>query len=85
MGFVYNPEGKTTFSETDEKKRSSVYFIAEKTGEHSSRLTLEIYFQPNIIKQILFRLKKKKKEQELLQSLQRLDKVLKEMVVSLEF
>jgi hypothetical protein len=83
--FVYNPEGKTIFSETDEKKSSSVYFIAEKTGEHSSRLTLEIYFQPNIFKQILFRLKKKKKERELLQSLQRLDKVLKEMVVPLEF
>ena len=84
--FFYDPEGKTIFSETNQKDNSTIYFIAEKTGEHSSRLTLEIYFQPNIIKQALFNLlEKKKKEQELQQSLQRLDKVLKEMVVPLEF
>jgi hypothetical protein len=84
--FLYNPEGKTIFSETNQKDKSSIYFIAEKTGERNSRLTLEIYFQPNIIKQALFnRFKKKKKEQELRLSLQRLDKVLKEMVVPLEF
>ena len=84
--FQYNPEGKTIFSETDEKKNSSVYFIAEKTGEHTSRLTIEIYFKRNIIKQALFnKLEKKKREQELQHSLEKLDKVLKEMVVPLEF
>jgi len=84
--FVYDPEGKTIFSETNEKDKSSFYFIAEKTGEHSSSLTLEIYFQPNIIKQSLFNgFEKKKKEQEFQQSLQRLDKILQEMVVPLEF
>ena len=84
--FVYDPEGKTIFSETDEKKKSSVYFIAEKTGAHTSRLTIEIYFERNIIKQALFnKLEKKKKEQDLQQSLERLDKILKEMVLPLEF
>lgn len=84
--FVYDPEGKTIFSETDESKRSSTYFIAEKTGEHTSRLTLEIYFQPNIVRQTMFNLQeKKKRERELHQSLERLDKVLKEMIVPLEF
>jgi hypothetical protein len=84
--FVYNPEGKTIFSETDEKKKSSVYFIIEKTGAHNSRLTLEFYLQRNMAKQAFFRLfEKKKMEQELLQSLERLDKVVKEMVVPLEF
>ena len=84
--FMYNPEGKTVFSETDEKKNNSVYFIAEKTGEHSSRLTIEIYFRRNIIKQALFnRVEKKRREQELQQSLERLDKVLQEVVVPLEF
>ena len=84
--FVYDPEGKTVFAETDEKKKKSIYFIAEKTGEHSSRLTIEIYFERNIIKQALFnKLEKKKKEQELHQSLERLDKVVKEMVLPLEF
>lgn len=84
--FVYDPEGKTIFSETNEKDKNTFCFIAEKTGEHSSRLTLEIYFQRNIIKQALFnRFEKKEREQELQQSLQRLDKVLKEMIVPLEF
>ncbi len=84
--FVYNPEGKTIFNETDEKKKSSLYFIIEKTGKHSGNLTLEFYFQPNIVKQVFFRLfEKKKMEQELLQSLKRLDKIVKEMVVPLEF
>jgi len=84
--FVYNPEAKTIFSETDEKKKSSVYFIIEKTGEHNSRLTLEFYLQQNMIKQTFFRLfEKNKMEKELSQSLQRLDKVVREMVVPLEF
>lgn len=84
--FIYDPEGKTIFSETNEKKKSAIYFIAEKTGEHTSRLTLEIYFQPNIFRQTVFNLQeKKKKEQELRESLDRLDKVLKEMIVPLEF
>jgi hypothetical protein len=84
--FLYDPEGRTVFSETNQKDKSSFYFIAEKTGEHSSRLTLELYFQPNIIRQTFFSLfEKKKKEQEFRRSLQRLDKVLKEMVVPLEF
>jgi hypothetical protein len=84
--FVYDPVGKTIFSETNEKDKNTFCFIAEKIGEQSSRLTLEIYFPRSIIKQALFnRLEKKKKEQELQQSLQRLDKVLKEMDVPLEF
>jgi len=84
--FMYDPEGKTIFSETNETDKSTISFIAEKTGKHSSRLTLEIHFQPNIIKQALFNLfEKKKKELELKQSLQRLDKVVKEMIVPLEF
>ena len=84
--FIYDPEGKTIFSETNEKDKSTINFIAEKTGEHSSRITLEIYFQPNILRQAVFnRLEKKKKERDFKESLQRLDKVLKEMVVPLEF
>src|SRR5258706_2182828 len=83
--FVYNPEGKTIFRETNEKDKTTFSFIAEKTGEHSSRRTLEIYFQPNIIRKAFFnRIEKKKKERELNQSLQRLDKVLNEMIVPLE-
>jgi hypothetical protein len=47
---------------------------------------LELYLQANIFKQVLFNaLEKKKKEQEFRLSLERLDKVVKEMVVPLEF
>jgi hypothetical protein len=84
--FVYDPEGQTVFSETDEKKKRSAYFIVEKINGHSSRLTIEIYFQRNIFKQTHFNwMVKKKREQELRQSLERLDKVLQEMIVPLEF
>ena len=84
--FDYNPEGKTIFSETNERDKTSLCFVAEKTGEHTSRLTLEFYLQPNLLKQVLFNsLKKKKKEQAFRLSLERLDKVVKEMVVPLEF
>ena len=41
--FDYDPEGKTIFSETNERDKTSLCFVAEKTGEHSSRLTLELY------------------------------------------
>jgi len=84
--FDYNPEGKTIFSETNEKDKSATCFVAEKTGEHTSRLSIELYLQPNILKQVLFnQFEKKKKEQEWKASLERLDSVLKEMVVPLEF
>lgn len=84
--FIYDPEGKTIFSETDEKKKSCVYFIAEKTGPASSRLTLEFYFRKNIVKQAAFNLfEKKKKEREFQESLERLDPILKGMVLPLEF
>jgi hypothetical protein len=52
--FVHDPEGKTIFSETNAKDQSSLCFVAEKTGEHTSRLTLELYFQPHILRQVLF-------------------------------
>jgi hypothetical protein len=84
--FAYDPEGKTIFSETNEKDKSSLCFVAEKTGDHTSRLTLELYVQPNILRQVLFnRLGKKKKAHEFRLSLERLDKVVKEMIVPLEF
>jgi len=84
--FQYDPEGKTIFSETDEGKKSSFYFIAEKTGENSSRLTIEIYIRRNLIKQALFnQFEKKKKEHELQQSLERLGPIVKDVVVPLDF
>ena len=84
--FVYDPEGKTIFSETNEKDQSSLCFVIEKTGDHTSRLILELYFQPNMLRQVWFhRWGNKKKAQEFWLSLERLDKVVKDMIVPLEF
>jgi hypothetical protein len=84
--FNYNPEGKTIFSETNEKDKTSLCFVAEKISESRSRLTLELYLQPNFVKQFLFNmLEKKKKEQEFQLSLERLAKLVKEITVPLEF
>ena len=84
--FMYDPEGKTIFSETDEKKKSSTYFIIEKLSDNTSSLTLELYYPANIFTVAFFRmLHKKEKEEELNQSLERLEKIAKEMVVPLEF
>src|SRR6185436_20875101 len=82
--FNYDPEGKTVFSETNEKDKSTTCFIAQKIGEDTSRLTLEFFSQPNLLKQVLFNLvERKNKEEEMQQSLERLDNVVKEMVVPL--
>jgi hypothetical protein len=84
--FVYDPEGKTIFSETNAKDKSALCFVAEKTGEHTSRLTLELYFPPHMLRQVWFhRWGKKKKAQEFRLSLERLDAVVKDMIVPLEF
>jgi hypothetical protein len=84
--FIYDPEGKTVFSETDEKKDNSLYFTVEKTGPRTSRLTLDLYFRRNLVQQALFQLGKKKKSEELYrQSLEKLDYVVTEMIVPLEF
>lgn len=77
--FSYDPEKKIIFSETDEKKKTSTYFILEKTGDNKSRLTLEFYLQKNIITQLLFKLMMKKKIETIFRkSLLNLGKLLKE-------
>ena len=83
---MYDPEGKTIFSETNAKDKSALCFVAEKTGDHTSRLTLELYFQPHMLRQVLFhRWGKKKKAHAFRLSLERLDTVVKDMIVPLEF
>jgi Protein of unknown function (DUF2652) len=84
--FVYNPEKKIVFSETDQKKKSSLYYTISKVDDHTTRLTLDYYFTKNLLKQTLFNLTEKKKmEKDLQQSLQNLDGLVKKMVLPLEF
>ena len=53
-------EERIEFSETDEKKLSSTYYILEKIADNKTRLTIEFYLRKNIILQIIFSLLKKK-------------------------
>ena len=62
--FLYDPESKIVFSETEENKRSSVYFILEKLAEKKSKLTLEFYLKKNLPLQLMFNLMMKKKMEE---------------------
>ena len=58
----------------------------DKTGEHSSLLTIEMYIAKNKINEILFNLFEKKKiEEELSLSLEQLDKVANETIIPVEF
>lgn len=58
--YSYHPE-RIEFSETDEKKKSSSYFIIEKTGNNKTRLTHDFYLNKNLFMQTRFRLTKQKK------------------------
>lgn len=84
--FVYDPESKIVFSETEENKRSSVYFILEKKGEQKSKLTLEFYLRKSLPLQIMFNLlMKKKMEKQFQQSLRNLEALVKEVKLPVEF
>jgi len=84
--FVYDPETEVVFSETDEKKKHSIYYTIKKLGPNTSRLTIDYCIGKNPVKQLLFSLTEKKKiESTLQQSLQNLDAVVKAMVLPLEF
>ena len=84
--FSYNPETKIEYSETDEKKQSSVYFILERLGDNKTRLTMDLYLKKNILMQTMFSLMMKKKmERDFTRSLESLEGLLKEIKVPVEF
>ena len=49
------------FSETDEKKNFSTYFLLEKISDTKTKLTIDFYIKKNVIFQFLFNLLQKKK------------------------
>ena len=61
--YSFSPE-KVTFSETDEKKKSSTYFTLEKTGQKQTRLTIDCYLKKNLARQAWFALVGKGRMQE---------------------
>ena len=77
--YSYSSE-KIEFSETDEAKKTSTYFILEKVGPDRTKLTIDYYVKKNILEPALFNLTKKKKlTSDLRQSLGNLHQLLKEI------
>jgi len=82
--YSYHPE-RIEFSETEEKKKSSIYFILEKAGNNKTRLTFNFYLRKNIVQQIIFKLIKKKKiEATFHKSLLNLNELVKEIKLPTE-
>jgi hypothetical protein len=82
--YTYQPD-RIEFTETDERKKNVTRFLLEKTGDHTTRLTLEYYIAKNPVGQIVFKLlQKKKKENDIYQSLQKLTGLVKEIKLPAE-
>jgi hypothetical protein len=78
-GYAFNPE-KIEFSETDENKNTSTWYLLEKTGENTTKLTIDYYLKKNFFNQLLFNLTKKKKmENTMQQSLSNIAELVKEI------
>jgi hypothetical protein len=75
--YFYQPD-RVEFSETDEKKKASTYYLLEKTGAKKTMLTINYYIKKNKFAPISFRLLKKNKiEKNIKKSLGNLDHFVK--------
>jgi len=82
--FSYGPE-KIVYSETDEKKQASTYFIFEKINDNRTKLTLDFYLKKNPLLQVMFKLAMKKKmEYNFTKSLANLEEFVKEVTIPVE-
>ena len=83
--FSFGPE-KIVYSETDEKKRASTYFVFERINDNRTRFTIEFYLKKNPLLQIMFGLTMKKKlEKTFKKSLENLEEFVKEVELPVEF
>jgi hypothetical protein len=77
--YSFTPD-KIEFSETDEGDNSTRYYTLEKINDQRTRLTIDYYLSKNWLNQLLFKLSKKKTlENELRQSMIKLDSLVKEI------
>src|SRR5258707_9571342 len=77
--YSYHPD-RIEFSETDEKNKTSTFFILEKRGPDKTMLTIIFYIKNTFPAPLLFSLTKKKKmEASLQRSLLRLEELVKEI------
>ena len=79
--YSFTPE-KITYSETNEKKTTSIYSTFQKITENRTGLTVDIYLKKNPVLLSLFKLfEKKKMERSFQRSLVNLEKFMKEVKV----
>jgi hypothetical protein len=77
--YSFHPD-RIEFSETDMKDHSTVNYTLEKTGDNTTRLTIDLYLEKNFISEMMFNLfKKRKAEADLHQSLLNLVQLTKEI------
>jgi hypothetical protein len=82
--FSYGPE-RIVYAETDEKRRTSTYFIFEKIANERTRLTLEFYLKKNPVLQAIFELSMKKStEKNFTKSLENLQEFIKNVELPVE-
>ncbi len=83
--YSFHPE-RIEFSETDEKKENSAYFILEKITDDRTRLTINLYIRKNVTWELFYRLfKKKKVKKSMEKSLMNLARVVKDIHVATEY
>ena len=79
--FSYHPD-RVAFSETDEMKGHSMYFIFEKLSDTQIRFTIDYYLKKSSVKEFLFKIfRKNKTEYRLKKSLQNLQKLIREIEI----
>ena len=84
--FLYDPKNKIVYSETEESKRSAVYFTLENKGDDKTNLTVDFYLKKNLLMQTMFNLSMKKKmEARFQRSLENLDRLVKQIELPVEF
>lgn len=82
--YTFQPE-RIEFSETEEKKKYSTYYLLEKTGPKRTKLTLDFYVPKNWLGQLLFKLGQQRDiENRLRKSMSNLDGLAKEIKLPAE-
>ena len=77
--YLFHPD-RIEFSETDEKKECSTYYILEKIGDSKVRLTLNFYIKKSITGQFMFKGNRQKKmEDNFIKSMANLEILVKEI------
>jgi len=77
--YSFHPE-RIEFSETDEREKSIRHYILERIDDNRSKISIDVYIEKTILQPLLFKLAKKKQmEEEMNESLENLESLVKEI------